>query len=504
MANLNNKSLEELFKIESEEMESDFEQDSSSSEAESDENLPKNKSNSDMDSFANKNLPNVEVPIMKLTCDNCAKISKKTYFSKLHLAVHKMIVHTKLQKFKKVPCGNDFCKEMFNQPSKYLDHVTKFHLVECMECPRSFCTIGGMQNHFKTAHLKEIKTKHIEKKLEVSEEIDSLASNRNSAFKIVSDKLIKTVLDAIAKQEPSGTKDSFKCFYCRSSTTYGSRDELALHVKLDHPIPCLYCPTKMFKFPTSVRKHFKQFHALVNVYFCKICTEYFTDLLKCDDHMKVAHGEKSKAAWVRTEIQPEIQPVTQSKIQPEIKPEIITAHQPAFKQRVQPEIEPPIQTIIKPTIKITCIICNETFENLGKLVSHRSDNHHYTCKFCEAENVKKTYKLTDSLRQHIRGAHRSPNIIMTCCKFCDEVFYEDVVKAKKDHMDEYHLGSESRIRRRSISDIMAEKQPAIQSAIQTEVKPVIRPEITPAFQSTFEKHSNEGSKDTIDENDEEM
>ena len=83
MANLNNKSLEELFKIESEEMESDFEQDSSSSEAESEEeHFPETNSNFEVAGFDNKNPRNVNIPIMKLTCDKCEITSKKAYFSK--------------------------------------------------------------------------------------------------------------------------------------------------------------------------------------------------------------------------------------------------------------------------------------------------------------------------------------------------------------------------------------------------------------------------------------
>ena len=70
------------------------------------------------------------------------------------------------------------------------------------------------------------------------------------------------------------------------------------------------------------------------------------------------------------------------------------------------------------------IVCGETnFESSAALAEHRSKTHMYKCQDCDKE-----YKLTDSLRNHIRLKHNK-NVIMTCCNFCDMVFYDIGLKA---------------------------------------------------------------------------
>ena len=54
----------------------------------------------------------------------------------------------------------------------------------------------------------------------------------------------------------------------------------------------------------------------------------------------------------------------------------------------------------------------------------------YKCPDCDKE-----YKLTDSLRKHVRLVHNE-NVTMTCCKFCDKVFYDTSLKA--GHVSTFH------------------------------------------------------------------
>ena len=54
----------------------------------------------------------------------------------------------------------------------------------------------------------------------------------------------------------------------------------------------------------------------------------------------------------------------------------------------------------------------------------------YKCQDCDME-----YKLTDSLRKHIRHKH-DKNVTMTCCNFCDKVFYNMSLKA--GHVSKFH------------------------------------------------------------------
>ena len=77
------------------------------------------------------------------------------------------------------------------------------------------------------------------------------------------------------------------------------------------------------------------------------------------------------------------------------------------------------------------IVCGETnFESSAALAEHRSKTHMYKCQDCDKE-----YKLTDSLRNHIRLKHNE-NVTMTCCTFCDKVFYD--IGHKAGHVSTFH------------------------------------------------------------------
>ena len=46
----------------------------------------------------------------------------------------------------------------------------------------------------------------------------------------------------------------------------------------------------MFKYPTSVRKHFKKFHGKETPFFCKTCTLVFKSSTAVQNHMENEHG----------------------------------------------------------------------------------------------------------------------------------------------------------------------------------------------------------------------
>merc|ERR1719357_664791 len=76
---------------------------------------------------------------------------------------------------------------------------------------------------------------------------------------------------------------------------------------------------------------------------------------------------------------------------------------------------------------LICIVCRETgFESIKSLVDHRSENHPYKCPDCNVD-----YKLTDSLRKHMKSRHNE-DIEMTVCRFCDNVFLD--VSQKPGHI----------------------------------------------------------------------
>ena len=77
------------------------------------------------------------------------------------------------------------------------------------------------------------------------------------------------------------------------------------------------------------------------------------------------------------------------------------------------------------------IVCGETnFESSAALAEHRSETHMYKCPDCDKE-----YKLTDSLRKHVKVTHNE-NVTMTCCKYCDKVFLDP--SQKNGHLINYH------------------------------------------------------------------
>lgn len=167
-----------------------------------------------------------------------------------------------------------------------------------------------------------------------------------------------------------------------------------------HPIQCPDCPLKMFKYPTSVRKHFKKFHGSHTPYFCKTCTLVFKSPAEVQNHMENEHGIANIV-------------------------------------------------VVNNINLINCVVCGMTFENGQALAEHRAENHFYKCLECDKE-----YKLTDSLRKHVKVTHNE-NVTMTCCKFCDKVFMD--TSQKSGHMATMHPNLCSNVQKNQIQDPLGDK-----------------------------------------------
>ena len=91
---------------------------------------------------------------------------------------------------------------------------------------------------------------------------------------------------------------------------------------------------------------------------------------------------------------------------------------------------------------ITCVVCGESdFESGIALTEHRSEKHFYKCLDCDKE-----YKLTDSLRKHVKVTHNE-NVTMTCCKYCDKVLMDP--SQKSSHLAAMHADVSSNEQRES-------------------------------------------------------
>ena len=69
--------------------------------------------------------------------------------------------------------------------------------------------------------------------------------------------------------------NNIPCDFCRSTETYEDEPSLLQHICMEHPYRCIYCPEKMVKLPTSMRKHFRKYHRDETPYFCRFCTAAF-------------------------------------------------------------------------------------------------------------------------------------------------------------------------------------------------------------------------------------
>jgi len=204
-----------------------------------------------------------------------------------------------------------------------------------------------------------------------------------------------------AKPENRGGR--IPCEYCRANEKFENEHEVLEHIKSMHPIQCPDCPLKMFKYPTSVRKHFKKFHGKETPFFCKTCTLVFKSSTAVQNHMENEHGIAN----------------------------IVVVNNVVQNPMTSTPTPGKIQTLKIKDDTITCIVCGETeFDSSAALADHRSENHFYKCLDCDKE-----YKLTDSLRKHVKVTHNE-NVTMTCCKFCDKVFMD--TSQKSGHMASMH------------------------------------------------------------------
>ena len=353
-------------------------------------------------------LKNVHHNLKTFECRDCQEV----FHSRLHLKAHRHVYHTLPQNLPNaaLQCEYHSCKNEFRTLKQVLQHVENQHAYQCPECPRHLQTTGGLAKHYKKAHISNellccnycgncykdsyelenhVREKHSHDSTTESSDMEQPTNEQRSLLveKIMHPGVLESIKKSVAKLASQNKDGKLPCEYCRANEFFDTEHDVLEHVKAMHPIQCPECPLKMFKYPTSVRKHFKKFHGDETPYFCKTCTLVFTDQDAVQDHMENEHGI----------------------------PNVVVVTNIVQQNPVQHTVY---------NSGITCIVCGETnFESAQALVEHRSETHMYKCPDCDKE-----YKLTDSLRKHVRLLHNE-NVTMTCCKFCDKVFYDTSLKS---------------------------------------------------------------------------
>ncbi len=361
-------------------------------------------------------VKNVHHNLRTFECSKCPSM----FHSQLHLKAHKMVNHQVGNLSNRIICDYHNCKMPMKSLKNLLNHVEDYHAYQCPECPRHLQTTSGLAKHYKKAHISNellcctycgncykdekelshhVKEKHLNNMAAAladstteSSDIESQTLNDSKSLlveKIMHPDVLQSIKKSVAKlaREHRGR---IPCEYCRANETFKTEENVLEHVKNMHPIQCPDCPLKMFKYPTSVRKHFKKFHGNETPYFCKTCTLVFKSADAVQIHMENEHGIANVV--------------------------------------VVNSMSSPVP--VKNELKMKCIVCGLKFETSQALAEHRSENHFYKCGDCDKE-----YKLTDSLRKHVKVTHNE-NVTMTCCKYCDKVFLDP--SQKNGHLINYH------------------------------------------------------------------
>ena len=109
------------------------------------------------------------------------------------------------------------------------------------------------------------------------------------AERIIDPGVLESITISVAELVSQNKDGKLPCNYCRANEYFDNELDVLEHIQNMHPVQCPHCPMKMFKYPTSVRKHFKKFHRDETPYFCKTCTLVFTDEGAAQYHNKNEH-----------------------------------------------------------------------------------------------------------------------------------------------------------------------------------------------------------------------
>ena len=413
-------------------------------------------------------------------CSYCFASNKHTelqnlFFSQAVLDAHIEDVHNEgaLPQGEEYKCEN--CKSakfaIFHSTSstEMLDHVLSSHSYGCARCSKHFSTTGGLRYHYKKAHFtdfsenddkksmkseKQVKKKYVShesisninsdvetetehnKTLECSvntgdealttpqHSILSSTATINSEDKAINPQILSQIrldVNKIVKRIESsgGNLKSIPCDFCRSTETHENEASLLHHICTEHPYRCIYCPEKMVKLPTSMRKHFRKYHRDETPYFCRFCTAVFICQGDANQHALTSHSGEKSTLYRTTNASSGIPPL--KIVSPETSKTSLVVDESAHNT-----------SGVKESGSGVCVVCEKDFGDLRNLSDHVQETHNYICEVCNRE-----YKLADSIRKHCRKDHadyyEEP---IVCCRFCPTIFHN--IPAKQDHIATVH------------------------------------------------------------------
>ena len=176
-------------------------------------------------------------------CDDC----KEIFYSSLHMKAHDLRQHTTVENLpEELKCEYEQCTAQFTSVKLALTHVEKYHGFECKECPKNFCTIDSLQDHFKKDHfLDKTESDELVIKHDFEDIIDTDGDEEEE--------------NVVHVEEFSNKK--FKCPMCER--TFDIMNTAKVHAKRIHKIECKICSKCDLLFSSSEEKleHTKNVHS---------------------------------------------------------------------------------------------------------------------------------------------------------------------------------------------------------------------------------------------------
>jgi hypothetical protein len=246
-------------------------------------------------------LPSIDQPTLTpFKCCLCEEI----LYSRLHLEAHTRI-HTQekpLGKKEGFSCDDPGCHDLpgFKSNDQLLDHVEAFHAFGCYQdsCSEHFASAELLASHKLLSH-GQVKTSEDENQemlthgcVQSSEDENQIAPRQaTTAVKPLGRDMLTFIENIFNKNKTSSAGVS--CTYCRlSNVSCKTLDDMSQHFLENHPYKCPEGCEKVWKFRSSIRKHFRSHHVgLTTAFHCDHCMDIFSSQNQLERHLSGQHNQ---------------------------------------------------------------------------------------------------------------------------------------------------------------------------------------------------------------------